>query len=62
MRYIITRIKEDGSKDYMYRAFPITKWIADKQLAMRMDEFAVQAKSHHLNSIKVNHIIEAVEI
>lgn len=62
MRYIITRIKEDGTKDYMYRAFPITKWIEDKQLAMRMDGFAVQVKSHHLNSIKVNHIIEAVEL
>lgn len=62
MRYIITRIKEDGTKDYMYRAFPTTKWIEDKQLAMRMDGFAVQVKSHHLNSIKVNHIIEAAEL
>lgn len=62
MRYIITRIKEDGTKDYMYRAFPTTKWIEDKQLAMSMDAFAVQVKSHHLNSIKVNHIIEAVEL
>lgn len=62
MRYIITRIKEDGTKDYMYRAFPITKWIEDKQLAMQFDGFAAQVKSHHLNSIKVNHIIEGVEL
>ena len=61
MRYIITRIKEDGTKDYMYRAFPTTKFIDDKQLAMRMDGYAAQVKSYHLKSIKVNHIIEAVE-
>ena len=61
MRYIITRIKEDGTKDYMYRAFPTTKWIENKQLAMRIDGYAVQVKSHHLNSIKVNHIIEGEE-
>lgn len=61
MRYIITRIKEDGTRDYMYRAFPITKWIEDKQLAMRMDGYAAQVKSFHLNSIKVNHIIEGIE-
>ena len=61
MRYIITRIKEDGTRDYMYRSFPIIKWIEDKQLAMRIGERAAQIKSFYLNSIKINHIIEKVE-
>lgn len=61
MRYIITRIKEDGTRDYMYRSFPIIKWIEDKQLAMRMGGRAAQIKSFHLNSKKTNHIIEGIE-
>lgn len=60
MRYIIIRIKEDGTRDYLYRVFPRTTFIEEKRLALRLHGDAVLVKSFHLNSIGVNHIIEEI--